>query len=60
MCECQIFSRTDVGVHLGVVHGLHELAEARLVAVHLPVTTDKEFPAHVCGLVDDLVLLLAF
>lgn len=40
---------TDIGVHLGCVQGLDELPEALLVAVHLPVSTNEEFPAHGCG-----------
>lgn len=28
---------------------MNELAKAFLVTVHLPVSTDKEFPGHVCG-----------
>lgn len=41
--------RTDIGVHLATIQGLDELPEAFLVAVHFPVATDEEFPAHVCG-----------
>lgn len=41
--------RTDVGVHRSSVHGLDELPKALLVAVHLPVSTDEEFPAHDCS-----------
>lgn len=40
---------TDIGVHLGSIHSLDEVPEAFLVAVHLPVSTNEEFPAHVCG-----------
>lgn len=39
---------TDIGVNLGSVHGLDELPEAFLVSVHLPVSTNEEFPAHGC------------
>lgn len=39
---------TDIRVHRGSIHGLNELAKAFLVTIHLPVSTDKEFPAHVC------------
>lgn len=42
-------SRTDVGVHFSSVQSLNELPKAFLVAVHLPVPTNKEFPAHGCG-----------
>lgn len=42
-------SHTDVGVHRGPVHGLDELPEALLVAVHLPVSTYEKFPGHGCG-----------
>lgn len=42
-------SHTDVGVQLGAVQGLDELPETLLVSVHLPVSPDEEFPAHVCG-----------
>lgn len=41
-------AHTDIRVHLGCVQGLDKLPEAFLVAVHLPVSTDEEFPAHVC------------
>lgn len=40
---------TNIRVHLGSIHGMNELAKAFLVTVHLPVSTDKEFPGHVCG-----------
>lgn len=39
---------TDIGVHLGSVHGLDELPEAFFVAVHLPVSTNEKLPAHDC------------
>ena len=42
-------AHTDVRVQLGGVQGLDEFAQALLVAVHLPVSPDEEFPAHVCG-----------
>lgn len=42
-------SHTDVGVHRAAVHGLDELPEALLVAVHLPVSAYEKFPAHGCG-----------
>ena len=42
-------AHTDIGVQLGGVKGLDELAQALLVAIHLPVSPDEEFPAHVCG-----------
>lgn len=44
---------TDIGVHLGSVHGLNEIPKALLVAVHLPVSTNEKFPGHDC-----VVLLL--
>lgn len=40
---------TNIRVHLGFIHGLNEFAKAFLVTVHLPVSTDKEFPGHFCG-----------
>lgn len=57
MNECSSVSQdfrqnqhTNIGVHLGCIHGLNELAKAFLVTVHLPVSTDKEFPGHFCGI----------
>jgi len=47
--EASQTQRTDVGVQLGAVQGLDELPETLLVSVHLPVSPDEEFPAHVCG-----------
>lgn len=46
---------TDVRIHFGCVQGLRELAEALLVAVQLPVSTNKEFPAHDCDLLEVLL-----
>ena len=40
---------TNIRVHLGFIHGVNKLAKAFLVTVHLPVSTDKEFPGHFCG-----------
>lgn len=48
--------RTDIRVHLGSVHGLDEVAEALLVAVHLPVSTNEEFPAHGCSFLEGCLL----
>ena len=47
--ERHINAHTDVGVQVGGVQRLDELPQALLVAVHLPVAPDEEFPAHVCG-----------
>lgn len=47
-CRVCLSPHTDIGVHLGSVHGMDELPKAFLVAVHLPVSTDEEFPGHVC------------
>lgn len=48
-CDGCLNPHTDIGVHLASVQGLDELPKAFLVAVHLPVSTNEEFPAHVCG-----------
>ena len=45
------FEHTDIGVNLGSVHGVDQLPQAFLVAVHLPVSTNEEFPGHDCGFV---------
>lgn len=54
-CRVCLSPHTDIGVHLGSVHGLDELPKAFLVAVHLPVSTDEEFPGHVCRFLGESV-----
>lgn len=48
--------RTSIRMELGSVQCVNELAETFLVSVHLPVSTNKKFPAsHDCSLFSNIL-----